>query len=81
MADTWIDEVRTRQADGYEDASNGDTHTAFLEALKDVRHLLAEVDRLKAVLREVAIPSLRYCEQKFDYDDQARLNCEAALDG
>jgi hypothetical protein len=30
-------------------------------------------------LRDVAIPSLAYCEQKYGYDDQARLNCEATL--
>lgn len=34
---------------------------------------------LAGPIREVAIPSLRYCEEKYGHDDQARLNLEAAL--
>jgi hypothetical protein len=34
---------------------------------------------LAEVIREVAIPSLRYCEEKYGHDDQARLNLEAAI--
>lgn len=34
---------------------------------------------LTEAIREVAIPSLRYCEEKYGHDDQARLNLEAAI--
>ena len=30
-------------------------------------------------LTEVAIPSLKYCEDKYGHDDMARMNCEALL--
>lgn len=43
--------------------------------------VVGERDRLRRALVEVAIPSLRYCEQKYDHDNQARLNLEAALKG
>lgn len=35
--------------------------------------------QLVSVIEGVAIPSLRYCEEKHGYDDQARLNVEAAV--
>lgn len=38
-----------------------------------------EVTSLRAVIGEVAIPSLLYCERMYDHDDMARLNLEAAL--
>lgn len=41
--------------------------------------LKARVDELEQSLRDVAIPTLKHCEEKFGLDDQARLNCEAAL--
>lgn len=37
-------------------------------------------DILLTALTEVAIPSLLYCERKYDHDDQARLNLEAAVE-
>lgn len=42
-------------------------------------HCVNQHDKLVAALCEVAIPSLRYCEEKYGYDDQARLNLEAVL--
>lgn len=38
------------------------------------------IERLEASMREVAIPSLKYCEDKYGHDDQARLNLEACLE-
>lgn len=37
-------------------------------------------NKLVQAIEEVAIPSLRYCEEKYDHDDQARLNLEAAVE-
>ena len=34
---------------------------------------------LRNLLTEIAIPSLKYCEDKFGHDDMARLNLEAGL--
>jgi hypothetical protein len=34
---------------------------------------------LTDALRDIAIPSLAYCERKYGHDNAARLNCEAAL--
>lgn len=42
--------------------------------------LAALVPGLVKSLREVAIHSLRYCEEKYGHDDQARLNLEATLE-
>lgn len=42
--------------------------------------LMAERERLLEAIKEVAIRSLRYCEQKYDHDDQARLNLEALVE-
>lgn len=34
---------------------------------------------LRALITEIAIPSLHYCEEKYGHDDQARLNLEAGI--
>jgi hypothetical protein len=36
-------------------------------------------EEMRAMLTEMAIPSLKYCEDKYGYDDQVRLNLEAGL--
>jgi hypothetical protein len=30
-------------------------------------------------IQEIAIPSLKHCEEKYGHDDQARVNLEAAI--
>jgi hypothetical protein len=37
------------------------------------------VANLKGSIEEVAVTSLRYCEERYGHDDQARLNLEAGL--
>lgn len=36
-------------------------------------------EELRALLTEIAIPSLKYCEDKFGHDNMARVNLEAGL--
>lgn len=36
-------------------------------------------EEMRALLTEIAIPSLQYCEEKYGHDDQARLNLEAGI--
>lgn len=50
---------------------------AVLVAANVVR-LVHDAD-LVGSIRDVAIPSLAYCEEKYGHDDQARLNLEAAI--
>lgn len=54
--------------------------TQWLEVVKERNELRAERRRLIDAIRDVAIRSLRYCEEKYDHDDQARLNLEALLE-
>lgn len=42
-------------------------------------NLLEQREQLMGAIRDVAIRSLLYCEQKYGHDDQARLNLEALL--
>jgi uncharacterized protein YbaR (Trm112 family) len=35
-------------------------------------------DAVRAI-QEIAVPSLKYCEEQYGHDDQARLNLEAAI--
>lgn len=41
--------------------------------------LIAAAPDLLAALKDVAIPSLKYCEEKYGHDNMARLNLEAAI--
>lgn len=50
------------------------------ETIEQHQSLVAERERLIDAIRDVAIRSLRYCEEKYDHDDQARLNLEALLE-
>lgn len=40
--------------------------------------MATEADLIRSI-QEVAIPSLRWCEERYGHDDQARLNMEAAI--
>ena len=46
---------------------------------EDAANAHAAYKLLATSMEEVAIYSLRYCEEKYGHDAQARLNCEAAL--
>lgn len=54
--------------------------TPIGKAFLEIERLKARIERLEGSLREVAIPSLKYCEDKYGHDDQARLNLEACLE-
>ena len=51
------------------------------DAALDNASTTASFDVLAVVraLTEVAIPSLKYCEDKYGHDDMARINCEVLL--
>lgn len=82
-ADWPIAEVYT-EAEAEQLASEHNGFQLLAQRLESQASTLARVvgerDRLRQALVEVAIPSLRYCEQKYDHDDQAQLNLEAALE-
>lgn len=44
-----------------------------------VLQLIEQRNRLIDAIQDVAIRSLKYCEQRYDHDNQARLNLEALL--
>jgi hypothetical protein len=40
----------------------------------------ATIARLREAIEQVAIPSLRHCEERYGHDNAARLNLQALLD-
>jgi hypothetical protein len=64
-----------------EDVKNfvGDMTRSLNEMTDAYVKLESRLEDLQEVLRDVAIPSLAYCEVRYGHDEQARLNCEAAL--
>ena len=56
-----------------------DTDLILSAGLTAGERLAAEVERLRALIGEVAIPSLAYCEERYGLDNQARLNLEAGI--
>lgn len=55
-----------------------ETHKAMAQG-RQYEIVPTALPELIASVEEVAITSLRYCEEKYDHDDQARLNVEAAV--
>lgn len=51
----------------------------LVDLLEDRYRQQAQIDRLVEAIRDVAVHSLRYCEERYGHDDQARLNLEALL--
>jgi hypothetical protein len=49
------------------------------EAREEAAAAVVEADQLRGLLTEIAIPCLRYGEEKCGHDDQARLNLEAGI--
>lgn len=80
----WFEKLNTKNQEGWKEETRA--------ALEPVWPMIAEwfggVPNYAAAMRqrdaaraiaEIAIPSLRHCEEKYGHDDQARLNLEAVI--